>query len=210
MKNTLVCPDRYTILIRVMNHLGSIFGFCQELARYATGRAGEVRSNTMVGSLLIFQHQGDAASVSQCLDLVSVLNGKFLEFAFRNGYLRRRFDSLKYSLRTLENLVCELSFVVPSITGTITQENLLNQTKRVRVESESVKLSEDKDVLVTVQGVTSVSMSSDPTTPMSRQKVEPIVVPACTVNLEDLDRIRERLDAQVDINGSIVINTYFY
>jgi hypothetical protein len=45
---------------------------------------------------------------------------------------------------------------------------------------------------------------------MSRQKVEPIVVPACTVNLEDLDRIRERLDAQVDINGSIVINTYFY
>ena len=53
-----------------------------------------------------------------------------LEFAFRNGHLRRKFDSLKYSLRAIENSLCELSFVEPL------QEIVREQTrpKRQRVE----------------------------------------------------------------------------
>ena len=70
------------------------------------------------------------ASVALCQRLVVQLNGKMLEFAFRNGHLRRKFDSLKYSLRAIENSLCELSFVEPL------QEIVREQTKpkRQRVE----------------------------------------------------------------------------
>ena len=37
-----------------------------------------------------------------CRDLVDAVNGAFLQFDFRNGPLRRRYDGIKYTLKKLE------------------------------------------------------------------------------------------------------------
>lgn len=39
------------------------------------------------------------------------LNGKMLEFDFRNGHLRRKYDGLKYALKTIEEIIFELSLI---------------------------------------------------------------------------------------------------
>jgi predicted translin family RNA/ssDNA-binding protein len=59
-------------------YIGAIFGFAQELARYVVGRASE----------------GDKQSVAICRTLVAQLNGKMLEFDFRNGPLRKKYDGI--------------------------------------------------------------------------------------------------------------------
>ena len=41
-------------------------------------------------------------------DVVSELYGEFMQFEFRNGDLRRKFDSIKYALNKLEDVVLEL------------------------------------------------------------------------------------------------------
>jgi len=71
---------------------GSI-AFCQTLGRYAVGRATF----------------GDVASVVICRDLVQEVNGKLIEFDFRNGPLRRKYDGVKYALKRLEDVLYELS-----------------------------------------------------------------------------------------------------
>ena len=48
-------------------------------------------------------------SISVCLRLVRDLNGKMLEFDFRNGPLRRKYDGLKYAVKAIEDIYFELS-----------------------------------------------------------------------------------------------------
>ena len=48
-------------------------------------------------------------SISVCLRLVRELNGKMLEFDFRNGPLRRKYDGLKYAVKAIEDIYFELS-----------------------------------------------------------------------------------------------------
>jgi predicted translin family RNA/ssDNA-binding protein len=76
-------------------YLGGVIGCAQELARYVIGKASE----------------GDFASISICRTLVTELNGKMLEFDFRNGPLRKKYDGLKYALKTIEDVMFELSMV---------------------------------------------------------------------------------------------------
>ena len=51
------------------------------------------------------------SSVYICRTLVTQLNGKMLEFDFRNGPIRRKYDGLKYALKTIEDIVYEISLV---------------------------------------------------------------------------------------------------
>ena len=44
-----------------------------------------------------------------CRDLVEAIFGRFLQFDLRNGSIRKKFDSLKYMLKTLERTLYELS-----------------------------------------------------------------------------------------------------
>jgi predicted translin family RNA/ssDNA-binding protein len=74
-------------------YIGAVLGFAQELVRYCIGRGGE----------------RDTHTIDLCLRLLTALNGKMLEFSFRNGPLRRKFDSLKYAVRNVENIGFELS-----------------------------------------------------------------------------------------------------
>lgn len=67
--------------------------FTGELNRYATARA-TLR---------------DVEAVQSCRDLVEEIFGRFLQFDLRNGNIRKKFDSLKYTLKTLERTLYELS-----------------------------------------------------------------------------------------------------
>jgi hypothetical protein len=55
--------------------------------------------------------QLDVESVARCRDLLTALNGKLLEFDFRNGNLRRKYDGVKWGVRRMEDLLYELSVV---------------------------------------------------------------------------------------------------
>uniref|UniRef100_A0A7S1D4M2 Translin n=1 Tax=Cyclophora tenuis TaxID=216820 RepID=A0A7S1D4M2_CYCTE len=72
---------------------GALMGLCSDLARYGMGQA--------TGR--------DVVSVKIARDLVHAIQNELLQFDFRNGPLRRKFDGTKYSLKTLETLLYELS-----------------------------------------------------------------------------------------------------
>ncbi|GLC37826.1 hypothetical protein PLESTB_001480600 [Pleodorina starrii] len=73
--------------------LGGVLDFTGELNRYAIARA-TVR---------------DKAAVQRCRDLVDALMGRFLQFDLRNGSLRKKYDSLKYTLKKMESTLYELA-----------------------------------------------------------------------------------------------------
>lgn len=72
--------------------LGGVLDFTGELNRFAVARATA----------------RDAAAVARCRDCVESLLGRFLSFDLRNGALRKKYDALKYCLRTMENTLYEL------------------------------------------------------------------------------------------------------
>jgi hypothetical protein len=69
------------------------------LYRYAVGRASV----------------GDVQSVAVSCALVSELLRQMLKFDFRNGDLRRRYDSVKYCVRRMEDMLCALLPPLPSL-----------------------------------------------------------------------------------------------
>jgi hypothetical protein len=50
---------------------------------------------------------------TQCIQVLSI-NAKMLEFDFRNGPLRRKYDGLKYVLRSVEDITFEMSLAPPT------------------------------------------------------------------------------------------------
>lgn len=74
-------------------YLGGVLDFCGELNRFCIAKA-TVR---------------DVTEVKRCRDLVEGLMAVFLQFDFRNGALRKKFDSLKYTLKKMENTLYELA-----------------------------------------------------------------------------------------------------
>ena len=51
----------------------------------------------------------DVEEVRKCRDVTDALMGVFLRFDFRNGALRKKYDSLKYTLKKMENTLYEMS-----------------------------------------------------------------------------------------------------
>lgn len=74
-------------------YIAAVLNFSMDISKYCVGRATE----------------GDAGSIELVKKLITQLNGKMLEFNFRNGPLRRKYDVLKYSLRNVENICYEYS-----------------------------------------------------------------------------------------------------
>ncbi|ETV80884.1 hypothetical protein, variant 1 [Aphanomyces astaci] len=73
-------------------YLSGVVDFTGEVGRYAVAQATK----------------RDVAQVEACRDIVEAISG---EFSFRNGPLRKKYDSLKYNLKKLENTLYELSLV---------------------------------------------------------------------------------------------------
>lgn len=60
------------------------------------------------------KYQGNAEAVLFCKSFLSSMQGKYLEFFFRNGPLRKKFDGLKYSVKRIEGIAFDISMVTPS------------------------------------------------------------------------------------------------
>lgn len=98
---------------------GVCIGLAQDLARYGVGRA-TVR---------------DANSVSIARDLVSDLMTYLLKFDFRNGPLRRKYDGVKYALKSLETVLYELS-----VTGSEIDVEMKESHRMPNEELEALRL----------------------------------------------------------------------
>lgn len=72
---------------------GACMGLAQDLSRYGLGRATA----------------RDSESVGMAKNLVQEVLEYLLQFDFRNGPLRRKYDGTKYALKTLETLLYELA-----------------------------------------------------------------------------------------------------
>ena len=83
---------------------GAVIGLTQDLARYVIGRATA----------------RDGESVVQARYLVDNLLSYLMQFDFRNGMLRRKYDGVKYALKTCETILYELS-----VTGLELKNNLI-------------------------------------------------------------------------------------
>ena len=79
-----VSPEEYLL---------GLCDFTGELGRHAVHRASE----------------RDQDAVKKVRDLIDAIFGQLLQFDFRNSELRRKYDSVKYNLKKVENLVYELS-----------------------------------------------------------------------------------------------------
>ncbi|RHZ12954.1 hypothetical protein DYB31_000398 [Aphanomyces astaci] len=88
---TLVSIDKLHSVERE-EYLSGVVDFTGEVGRYAVAQATK----------------RDVAQVETCRDIVEAISG---EFSFRNGPLRKKYDSLKYNLKKLENTLYELSLV---------------------------------------------------------------------------------------------------
>jgi predicted translin family RNA/ssDNA-binding protein len=100
---------------------GACMGLCQDLQRYGLGRATA----------------RDVASVEAAAALVRRILEYLMQFDFRNGYLRRKYDGTKYALKTLETVLYELS--VTGATVSITSANTSDSdggrpAKKIRTE----------------------------------------------------------------------------
>ena len=92
--------------------MGACMGLAQDLQNYGLGRA-TVR---------------DVESVQSACDLVAAILDYLLEFDFRNGNLRRKYDGTKYSLKALETLLYELAVT----SSAADQKSIQSETKRMR------------------------------------------------------------------------------
>ncbi|RLN87756.1 hypothetical protein BBJ28_00017277 [Nothophytophthora sp. Chile5] len=72
--------------VRTNEYLGGVIDFTGELMRLAVVKATS----------------RDVQEVERCKAMVEAISGELIQFAFRNGPLRRKFDSIKYNLQKLE------------------------------------------------------------------------------------------------------------
>ena len=96
------------------------------------------------------------ASVHICRLLVTQLNGKMLEFDFRNGPIRRKYDGLKYALKTIEDVVYEISLLddIPfsAISDSKEKENdMPNKKQKLENEIIDVELETIGDINTAVE-----------------------------------------------------------
>lgn len=84
----------------------------------------------------------DAAAVpfiKKARDVVSLILEELLQFDFRNGPLRRKYDSTKYALKTLETVLYELS-VAGAVGG---HKSLIGEEEECEPKTKKMKVDED-------------------------------------------------------------------
>jgi predicted translin family RNA/ssDNA-binding protein len=104
-------------------YLMGIIAVNQDLARYSIGRATE----------------RDATSVLMARNLVDAILSHLMQYDFRNGNLRRRYDGVKYALKSCETILYELSVTGCSLPH---RSNGVDEplTKKKKVDSSSLDL----------------------------------------------------------------------
>jgi predicted translin family RNA/ssDNA-binding protein len=77
---------------------GACIGLCHDLAKYGVTRAFNAAEDTTV-----------VPFIQRVRNVVSLILEELLQFDFRNGPLRRKYDSTKYALKAIETVLYELS-----------------------------------------------------------------------------------------------------
>jgi predicted translin family RNA/ssDNA-binding protein len=77
---------------------GACIGLCHELVHYSISRASSAGIDPTV-----------VTDIQKARDIVAKIFEELLQFDFRNSPLRRKYDSTKYALKSLETILYELS-----------------------------------------------------------------------------------------------------
>ena len=115
-------------------------------------------------------------SVYICRILVSQLNGKMLEFDFRNGPLRRKYDGLKYALKTIEDIMYETSLL-----------------ENIPFPDEMPSKRQKVDGSVSVEGVDSMSIA-----------VDTAVDEASLLDIASINAIRDRMEIYDKLREDVI------
>ncbi|CAK4706135.1 hypothetical protein LEN26_012512 [Aphanomyces euteiches] len=94
LHGTLILIDKLNFVERE-EYLSGVVDFTGEVGRYAIAQATK----------------RNVQQVEACRDIVEAISGELIQFNFRNGPLRKKYDALKYNLKKLENTLYELSLV---------------------------------------------------------------------------------------------------
>jgi predicted translin family RNA/ssDNA-binding protein len=130
--------------------------------------------------------QGDVASINLCLSVVTELNAKMLEFDFRNGPLRRKYDGLKYAVRNIEDILFELS-LQSQADATDVATSPLNTDEEVGSPTKRMRLTD-----TAAEGVVSVSEAA---AAVLGDTGNASAVPAFQyIDSDEIDAIRARMD----------------
>jgi hypothetical protein len=130
-----------------------------------------------------FFTQGDISSVTICRTLISQLNGKMLEFDFRNGPLRRKYDGLKYALKTIEDVLYEASLLedIPFVDEEMS-------SKRQKIETPATDAA---SVSVAEEGVEAMSVVSGVEEPS-------------LLDISSINEIRERMEVYDKLREEVI------
>jgi len=109
-------------------YLTGIITMNQDIARYAIGRATE----------------RDVNSVMLSRDLISSILDHLMKYDFRNGHLRRKYDGVKYALKTTETVLYELSVTGADIEKSSGEEHLTKKSKPEDSDEINKLLPEDE------------------------------------------------------------------
>ena len=77
---------------------GACIGLCHDIAKYGVTRAS-----------IAVEDASAVPFIKRSRDAVSTILEELLQFDFRNGPLRRKYDGTKYALKTIETVLYELS-----------------------------------------------------------------------------------------------------
>lgn len=86
------------VIVTDEEYLAGVIGLCHDLGKHGVTRASDAAGDDTTVPFL-----------KRARDAVSLILEELLQFDFRNGPLRRKYDSTKYALKTLETVLYELS-----------------------------------------------------------------------------------------------------
>jgi len=145
------------------DYLMGIMGLTQDLSRFAIA-AGTNR---------------DAQSVNHARNLVREVLEYLMKFDFRNGMLRRKYDGVKYALKTCETVLYELS-----VTGCCVEGGGADDTGGVAGEQPQKRLK---------------------TNPLGDDPMVPAPTPSTTEGIRDeLETIRKRIEHRDDVRETLI------
>lgn len=160
---------------------GACIGLCHELARYAVQRAATALKDPEA-----------VASVQRARDVINSVLEELLQFDFRNGPLRRKYDGTKYELKTVETILYELSVAgaVGGREGLVASGDVydasLGQQKKKKMRIEQ----EDEEETM---GNGDVAMEEEETKDGAPEIIPKEGIAAIRKRMDHRDALRERL-----------------
>ena len=150
---------------------GACIGLCHDLSKYGVTKASNAVNDKEA-----------VPFIKKARDTVSLILEELLQFDFRNGPLRRKYDSTKYALKTLETVLYELS-VAGAVGGhaSLVSDESSPPVKKMKIAEDDKKQEEEDATMEEAAG--EESSSAIPTKEIA----------ALRERMDHRDKLRERL-----------------